>query len=1276
MKRTVLTSLGIILCLLSSPQSQAQQAFQETYTAHEWLTTANNDSILHTGSAGNQRAWETLEDREIPAGASLIDHQRSGRDQLVIYHLAGDPQLRFLLNGVSIAENEGDISEAKLAGNQLFGIRISDENINGQLAFYDRDEDRFQDLKTRHDGTVQNLRATVNGSDIRLLWTERTSTIFLLKSCVVQGNACRSRVIREQALSSPYLETLLSKNEVVMVTQSGNQVRLTACYLSGAGAFLNGSTDNYCDGDRIIDTEKTPQETKQFSFEKPFLSWSQREQGIFEIALSDVSADNPRTEMVTTQSAGDQLRVSINRFDSDTPLLVWEDYSNGQLLNSMALKKSEELFQWRTDNTLKAPRLVIFSNNASCEERIEISGQLDGAASVRTTQKILTETSITSPLLRFEVPRERVSLIIDGELTEESEILWRAKPTQEWRVTTLKLTAEGWTSTIEQAIPSLQIQLLFNDSAPQCFQNISIEQEGRIVEVLEDAEGEVIPIETDFDPTLSTLQDAVSSELSETELSRDQFEQLKNLEEGSGTLRIVNIQPRSTLSVLDIISGTAPDANKPIWFHLIDQQRNSTLLGRTLVASTGVFSFTAPEASQRITGEVTLVATQIPDIRLASLYPDKISAFPIYLYNEQDLAEQKTVIDLAIDLENLIFRQDSELQALQSEDLKVYANSSIDRLTISLQGRLFGENLDGIILKTVHLPSGTESSSPLADQQQGTFELSETFTNLSFGEKQQIILYAINPEQVQSTSHAVSFVLYPINELPSFLSISKKLLSEQVNLVILLITLLIVSVILLAIYRKKPPFRWIILLIILGAWTGLTVIISRAVLTEALQEGLISHPNQEITVQQKSRAKDPRFTLTKLNENLDVTPGLASHWTTISPTTWEFKLRYIESDDVIRSIRRKIEDRSGQQQAIASVIQLVKIGPETLQFVTRYPDPLLPAKLSRLSIDVIEESNEITILSEPYRVIEQASYQERQAKNYQYSRWPFLSWTPPFRSIFLIRNEEAIAESITTGRIDLYQDPDTQHWERLEENDYNILPRVNTESILLLTDRQSFILKNQLIIEGLREIVQNPELIPKGSENYAKIATQIAPPGVLGYTPDLEMNSSDTSAVEKLAQGMAELELSEITLSLSFPSSQYELARSLESILQDAGVNIIPNEITTNAFEAALLEGLSDLIILPLSFDLADIGPFLDNIVDSSSPFNHSYQNEETDQLIQQARTELSTYKRLQLLQQIVQIITYDDPIGIPLLYPQSYEAVKKAPEQSWQERLLAWLIW
>jgi peptide/nickel transport system substrate-binding protein len=93
------------------------------------------------------------------------------------------------------------------------------------------------------------------------------------------------------------------------------------------------------------------------------------------------------------------------------------------------------------------------------------------------------------------------------------------------------------------------------------------------------------------------------------------------------------------------------------------------------------------------------------------------------------------------------------------------------------------------------------------------------------------------------------------------------------------------------------------------------------------------------------------------DENLNLTPGLATSWKLVDDTTWQFKLRdgvvfhngdRFTADDVKFSLERAIADnpRTSVFAALNTIERVVVLDPTTVNIVTKLPDPLLPTRLS------------------------------------------------------------------------------------------------------------------------------------------------------------------------------------------------------------------------------------------------------------------------------------------------------------------------------------------
>jgi peptide/nickel transport system substrate-binding protein len=93
------------------------------------------------------------------------------------------------------------------------------------------------------------------------------------------------------------------------------------------------------------------------------------------------------------------------------------------------------------------------------------------------------------------------------------------------------------------------------------------------------------------------------------------------------------------------------------------------------------------------------------------------------------------------------------------------------------------------------------------------------------------------------------------------------------------------------------------------------------------------------------------------DENLNLTPGLATSWVLVDDKTWQFKLREgvvfhngdrFSADDVKFSLDRAISEnpRTSVFAALNTIERVDILDASTVNIVTKQPDPLLPTRLS------------------------------------------------------------------------------------------------------------------------------------------------------------------------------------------------------------------------------------------------------------------------------------------------------------------------------------------
>ena len=107
------------------------------------------------------------------------------------------------------------------------------------------------------------------------------------------------------------------------------------------------------------------------------------------------------------------------------------------------------------------------------------------------------------------------------------------------------------------------------------------------------------------------------------------------------------------------------------------------------------------------------------------------------------------------------------------------------------------------------------------------------------------------------------------------------------------------------------------------------------------------------------------------DKDLKPVPVLATKWEAVEPTRWRFTLRpnfkfhdgtTMTADDVVFSYKRALDRTSNVTIYIDSVADVAKVDDMTVDIVTRYPDAVLPEKMSRIFImsRAWSEANRVT----------------------------------------------------------------------------------------------------------------------------------------------------------------------------------------------------------------------------------------------------------------------------------------------------------------------------
>ncbi|MGH7041429.1 MAG: ABC transporter substrate-binding protein, partial [Acetobacteraceae bacterium] len=99
--------------------------------------------------------------------------------------------------------------------------------------------------------------------------------------------------------------------------------------------------------------------------------------------------------------------------------------------------------------------------------------------------------------------------------------------------------------------------------------------------------------------------------------------------------------------------------------------------------------------------------------------------------------------------------------------------------------------------------------------------------------------------------------------------------------------------------------------------------------------------------------------LMNFDKHMKISPVLATSWKMTSPTTWVIHLRPnvkwadgspFTADDVVFSAKRIEAPSSQLKNVLSEVTKATKVGPLTVEFTTRRPDPILPFEMTNFYI--------------------------------------------------------------------------------------------------------------------------------------------------------------------------------------------------------------------------------------------------------------------------------------------------------------------------------------
>ncbi|NIA70966.1 ABC transporter substrate-binding protein [Pelagibius litoralis] len=293
--------------------------------------------------------------------------------------------------------------------------------------------------------------------------------------------------------------------------------------------------------------------------------------------------------------------------------------------------------------------------------------------------------------------------------------------------------------------------------------------------------------------------------------------------------------------------------------------------------------------------------------------------------------------------------------------------------------------------------------------------------------------------------------------------------------------------------------------------------------------------------------------LVKLDENLELKPGLAQSWKLVNDTVWEFKLRpgvkfhdgkLLMPEDVIFSIERAPNvpnSPSSFAGYVTSVERVIEIDPLTIHVETKEPNPTLPRDLVNISIlsksaaegKTTDDFNKgaAAVGTGPFKFVEfEHGRRIVLARNGGY--WGEMpAWEKV--TILPITNSAARVASLLTGDVDVIAGIPPIDLPKLRENSKITIVSGPQSRIFYLQidhrDRAPMVFNNDgevfdknplqdlRVRQAMSKAINRQLLIDRVMEGEAVPAGQILPNGFYGANPTLDQaDAYDPEGARKL----------------------------------------------------------------------------------------------------------------------------------------------------------------
>lgn len=408
--------------------------------------------------------------------------------------------------------------------------------------------------------------------------------------------------------------------------------------------------------------------------------------------------------------------------------------------------------------------------------------------------------------------------------------------------------------------------------------------------------------------------------------------------------------------------------------------------------------------------------------------------------------------------------------------------------------------------------------------------------------------------------------------------------------------------------------------------------------------------------------------LTRIDDNGDAQPALASSWSIIDDVTWEFTLRpdvlfhsgdRLTAADVVATIERLIDPNTTlpAKGRIATVKSAQAVDELTVRVVTSAADPILLGRLSVIFVlraeDIAEGSTTSGNGTGAWKVVDFSPAESLTLAAFDDS-WRGAPASSSVVITSLPENSTRVA-ALQAGDVDMIQNLPIEFIDLLEAQGFQVAAsQLGSIQMANLSSTRGTPLDDPRVRLALNYAVDKEGLFNSilGGHGSLALGQMIGPNGV-GHNAALEAYPYDPDLARRL---LAEAGYPNgFNIRWDGPSGAYVQDRATQEAvvaqLRDVGVIVDLNFLEQGAFIDGLLRGT----LAPISFLNWNYFPIMDaDFVYTwfvSTNATNIYANPRFDELFAASRAAVDPRARAEILDELARI-THEDPPGLYLYYP------------------------